>query len=74
MTGFVHCDPHPGNVFVRAHPANPAQHQIVILDHGLCIEVPEQLRLQYAQFWTSMFLQDKASLRRICQQWGVKYS
>ena len=22
VTGFVHCDPHPGNVFVRPHPEN----------------------------------------------------
>ena len=22
VTGFVHCDPHPGNVFVRPNPIN----------------------------------------------------
>ncbi len=37
ITGFVHCDPHPGNVFVRPHPKNKNNFQIVILDHGLCI-------------------------------------
>lgn len=32
--GFVHCDPHPGNILVRQHPTRPGDHQIVLLDHG----------------------------------------
>jgi aarF domain-containing kinase len=39
ITGFIHCDPHPGNVFVRQHPDNTKKHQIVILDFGLCLEI-----------------------------------
>ena len=31
--GFVHCDPHPGNVLVKKTPNHNAQ--IVLLDHGL---------------------------------------
>lgn len=37
VSGFVHCDPHPGNVFVRPHPSNSKKHQLVILDFGLCL-------------------------------------
>jgi aarF domain-containing kinase len=33
--GFVHCDPHPGNVLVRPHPGRPSEPQLVLLDHGL---------------------------------------
>lgn len=36
--GFVHCDPHPGNILVCCDPpGSPANSklQIVILDHGL---------------------------------------
>lgn len=29
VSGFVHCDPHPGNVLVRKHPSNPKKHQLV---------------------------------------------
>ena len=29
VSGFVHCDPHPGNVLVRKHPDNPKRHQLV---------------------------------------------
>lgn len=39
VTGFIHCDPHPGNVFVRPHPKNKNTYQIVILDFGLSLEI-----------------------------------
>lgn len=32
LDGFIHADPHPGNLLVRRHRG---QTQIVILDHGL---------------------------------------
>lgn len=32
--GFVHCDPHPGNVLIQKCP-NSRKTQIVLLDHGL---------------------------------------
>lgn len=34
VNGFVHCDPHPGNVLVRKHPGT-GRAEIVLLDHGL---------------------------------------
>jgi aarF domain-containing kinase len=45
VTGFVHCDPHPGNVFVRPHPKNAKKFQIIILDHGLCLGLTNKFRL-----------------------------
>ena len=32
--GYVHCDPHPGNVLVKKDPVTGSP-QIVLLDHGL---------------------------------------
>lgn len=32
--GFVHCDAHPGNFFIRKKD-NSVGHEIVLLDHGL---------------------------------------
>jgi len=29
ISGFVHCDPHPGNVLVRSHPNDSRRHQLV---------------------------------------------
>lgn len=34
VNGFVHCDPHPGNVLVKKCPASGKAH-IILLDHGL---------------------------------------
>lgn len=34
VNGFVHCDPHPGNVLVRKRPGSEKA-EIVLLDHGL---------------------------------------
>jgi len=55
VSGFIHCDPHPGNVLVRPHPQNPKSHQLVILDFGLCLSISEKFRLEYANFWKHMF-------------------
>lgn len=34
INGFVHCDPHPGNVLVRKRP-DTGKAEVVLLDHGL---------------------------------------
>lgn len=34
VNGFVHCDPHPGNILVRINKKTK-QEEIVLLDHGL---------------------------------------
>ena len=58
VTGFIHCDPHPGNVLVRPHPKHKKQHQLVILDFGLCLPISDSFRVSYARFWTHMFAND----------------
>eukprot|EP00760_Papus_ankaliazontas_P032378 PhM_4_TR577/c0_g1_i1/m.78779/K08869/ADCK, ABC1; aarF domain-containing kinase len=71
--GTVHCDPHPGNLIVRPHP-NPTRkfpQQVVILDHGLSVELPDKFRLEYAQFWRAIFTQDIETLQRITEEWGI---
>lgn len=45
--GFVHCDPHPGNILVRPHPRHPGQPEIVVIDHGLYIPLEEDFRKSY---------------------------
>ena len=34
VKGFIHCDPHPGNLLVRKSIAN-GKTEIILLDHGL---------------------------------------
>ncbi|KAF9898649.1 hypothetical protein BX616_003769 [Lobosporangium transversale] len=71
ISGFVHCDPHPGNILVRRHPDNPKRHQLLLLDHGLYMRESEEFRQQYCLFWKSLFLLDKQTIADICQLWGV---
>eukprot|EP00050_Salpingoeca_kvevrii_P001718 m.177494 g.177494 ORF g.177494 m.177494 type:complete len:541 (-) comp10438_c1_seq2:1159-2781(-) len=71
VSGFVHGDPHPGNVFVRPNPEAPSKYQVVLLDHGLYMEESEEFRKQYCSFWKSIFLLDLSELKSICESWGV---
>ncbi len=52
--GFVHSDPHPGNMFVRKkkNPKNKSDDiELVILDHGIYTDLPETTRLSYTKLW-----------------------
>lgn len=62
--GFVHCDPHPGNIFVRTNPDPHAKdkEQLVLLDHGLYRELDGEFRKTYCDLWRAMLLRDAALL------------
>ena len=52
LHGFVHCDPHGGNLFVRRKPEGSASKEpfeLVILDWGLCRQMRESVRIQYCK-------------------------
>jgi aarF domain-containing kinase len=68
VTGFVHCDPHPGNIFVRKVGNTD---QVVLIDFGLCLRLSNEFRLQYAKFWQALFLQDKETISSIVKEWGI---
>ena len=72
--GHVHCDPHPGNLLVRCKPGGRAgQHEVVVIDHGLYVELPEELRLDYANFWVAMAPpMNTAALQATCTKWGIQ--
>lgn len=63
--GFVHCDPHAGNIFVRANPdpSAPDKEQLVLLDHGLYRELDEDFRKTYCDLWRAMLLRDTKLLQ-----------
>eukprot|EP00475_Leptophrys_vorax_P013889 TRINITY_DN20236_c0_g1_i1.p1 TRINITY_DN20236_c0_g1~~TRINITY_DN20236_c0_g1_i1.p1 ORF type:complete len:354 (-),score=86.56 TRINITY_DN20236_c0_g1_i1:132-1073(-) len=70
--GFIHCDPHPGNMLIRKHPEKKAEFQLVLLDHGLYTKSTETFRVQYARFWTSLFTMDLEGVENIARSWGIK--
>ncbi|XP_015591317.1 uncharacterized aarF domain-containing protein kinase 5 isoform X2 [Cephus cinctus] len=68
-SGFVHADPHPGNILVRKVTDNTAQ--IVLLDHGLYEEVPEHTRHTLCNYWESIVLRDNKRLKYYARQLNV---
>lgn len=66
--GFIHSDPHPGNLLVRH---KNGKQQLVLLDHGLYVELPETLRYEYCTLWKSLFELNDKELKRICVNWGM---
>ena len=63
-TGFVHADPHPGNVFVHRHPRTNKP-QLVILDHGLYVTLDDAKRHKLAQLWSAIVERDDDRLAAI---------
>ncbi|KAH7057262.1 ABC1 family-domain-containing protein [Macrophomina phaseolina] len=69
LWGTVHCDPHPGNIFVRRLPNGKPE--LVLIDHGLYIQMNPSFRHQYALFWKSLMTFDNDTIRDIVTQWGI---
>lgn len=69
LWGTVHCDPHPGNIFIRRLPSGAPE--VVLIDHGLYIQMSPSFRHQYALFWKSLMAFDNESIREIVSSWGV---
>eukprot|EP01130_Rhizamoeba_saxonica_P002281 TRINITY_DN12119_c0_g1_i1.p1 TRINITY_DN12119_c0_g1~~TRINITY_DN12119_c0_g1_i1.p1 ORF type:complete len:652 (+),score=104.88 TRINITY_DN12119_c0_g1_i1:142-1956(+) len=69
--GFLHADPHPGNIFVRPNPKNPKKPQIVLLDHGLYNSIGDDFRLNFAMLWKAMILNDVSNLEKFCGIYGI---
>lgn len=66
--GFVHSDPHPGNMLARFRNG---KQELVILDHGLYISLPDKFKGEYRRIWKSLFNFDKGEIDKVCSDWGV---
>ncbi|XP_017384018.1 aarF domain-containing protein kinase 1 isoform X2 [Cebus imitator] len=70
VNGFVHCDPHPGNVLVRKQPGT-GKAEIVLLDHGLYQVLTEEFRLNYCHLWQSLIWTDMKRVKEYSQRLGA---
>lgn len=70
LWGLVHCDPHPGNIFIRRKPDGHTE--LVLIDHGLYVSMTPKFRHQYCSFWKAIMTFDNATLSEITSAWGVK--
>uniref|UniRef100_G1NTT6 AarF domain containing kinase 5 n=1 Tax=Myotis lucifugus TaxID=59463 RepID=G1NTT6_MYOLU len=69
-TGFIHSDPHPGNVLVRKGPDGKAE--LVLLDHGLYQFLDEKDRSALCQLWRAIILRDDSSMKKHAAALGVQ--
>ncbi|XP_058148918.1 aarF domain-containing protein kinase 1 isoform X2 [Dasypus novemcinctus] len=70
VNGFVHCDPHPGNVLVRKCP-DTGKAEIILLDHGLYQVLTEEFRLDYCHLWQSLIQTDMKRVKKYSQRLGA---
>ncbi|XP_007954258.1 uncharacterized aarF domain-containing protein kinase 5 [Orycteropus afer afer] len=69
-TGFIHSDPHPGNILVRKGLDGKAE--LVLLDHGLYQFLDEKDRSALCQLWRAIILRDDASMKVHAATLGVQ--
>ncbi|XP_067323329.1 uncharacterized aarF domain-containing protein kinase 5 isoform X1 [Anolis sagrei] len=70
LTGFIHADPHPGNVLVQKGPDGKAQ--LILLDHGLYEFLHEREREALCKLWRAIILRDNVKMEHYSKQLGVK--
>lgn len=61
----LHCDPHGGNLAVRKNPnrRKPYNFDIILYDHGLYRDIPQDLRRSYAKLWLAVLDRDMDAMR-----------
>ncbi|XP_032997853.1 aarF domain-containing protein kinase 1 isoform X4 [Lacerta agilis] len=70
VNGFVHCDPHPGNVLVKKCPSTGKTH-IILLDHGLYQVLSENFRLDYCRLWQALIKSDMKRVQKYSRRLGA---
>ncbi|XP_041469511.1 aarF domain-containing protein kinase 1-like [Lytechinus variegatus] len=69
VNGYVHCDPHPGNVLIRHNDKKEVE--IVLLDHGLYQTLTDDFRLDYSRLWQSILAADLEGIKHYSMALGA---
>lgn len=77
--GFVHCDPHPGNLLINPKISKNSDNsknskndfEIVLLDHGLYQKLSDDFRYNYANIWMSILEKDMKKLEVQTQKFNI---
>ncbi|KAK2376901.1 protein ACTIVITY OF BC1 COMPLEX KINASE 8, chloroplastic [Trifolium repens] len=71
--GYIHGDPHPGNVLVS--PEGHNGFSLVLLDHAVYRELDEEFREDFCQLWEALILKDSKKTMWLGERFGAgKYS
>uniref|UniRef100_A0A1J3IRN2 Putative serine/threonine-protein kinase abkB n=1 Tax=Noccaea caerulescens TaxID=107243 RepID=A0A1J3IRN2_NOCCA len=72
--GFIHGDPHPGNILVSPGGGQNG-FSLVLLDHGNCKTLDEGFRRDFCRLWEALILLDSKKIQELGKQFGVgKYA
>ncbi|RDX57859.1 putative serine/threonine-protein kinase abkB, partial [Mucuna pruriens] len=67
--GYIHGDPHPGNILVSPEGCN------VLLDHAVYTVLDEEFRKDFCQLWEALILKDSTKTMWLGERFGAgKYS
>lgn len=77
VDGYVHCDPHPGNIFIVPHhvqrtwlsyfwPFTSSNFNLVILDHGLYRTLSPRMKYNYASLWDALIRFNEVEIEDAC--------
>lgn len=76
--GFIHCDPHQGNVLVRHIPGILPNiwpfsmwflnFEILLLDHGLYRQISKEFMLKYAYLWNAIIKGNEFEIERASER------
>ncbi|XP_050396054.1 uncharacterized aarF domain-containing protein kinase 5 isoform X1 [Patella vulgata] len=69
LSGFVHADPHPGNIFIR--PGKDGKAQLVLLDHGLYDRLSPKDRHNLSHMYKAIVLNDEVKMEHFSHELGV---
>ena len=71
--GFVHSDPHQGNLYVRQMKNSKGKlvPQLIILDHGIYKILDEETRISYTKLWKGILMQEENTIEEAAQELGA---
>ncbi|ODV87650.1 hypothetical protein CANARDRAFT_25896 [[Candida] arabinofermentans NRRL YB-2248] len=66
QSGFVHCDPHHGNLAIRALDRKVKGHnfEIILYDHGLYRVIPQEMKVDYSRFWLALINKQQDQMKK----------
>ncbi|GAA30503.2 uncharacterized aarF domain-containing protein kinase 5 [Clonorchis sinensis] len=73
-TGFVHADPHPGNLLIRKRPLSDPRPRwfLVLLDHGLYDSLPHNQRISLCEMYRAILDCNEEGMKKASSELGVQ--